>query len=226
MKSAAKRRYPGVPFEARLPDILATPIIQLTAVTLTLPGEAGPVNILRGIDMTVGAGESLAIVGPSGSGKTSLLMILGGIERPSAGTVMVAGASLGALGEDALARFRRDSVGIVFQGFHLVPTMTALENVADAAGIRRSETMLSCSAREAACLRGAFAHRRLTTIQAQMSGGEQQRVALARAFAAGPRLILADEPTGNLDRATGEQIMDPGIPAACRGGHHARLGHA
>ncbi len=180
-------------------------MIHLSAVTLTLPGEAGPVNILRGVDLAVTAGESVAIVGPSGSGKTSLLMILGGIERPTSGDVVIDGTSLVPMSEDALARFRRDTIGIVFQGFHLIPTMTALENVAiplEFAG--RGDAF----ERAAALLDDVGLAERRLHYPGQLSGGEQQRVALARAFAAGPKLLLADEPTGNLDRVTGQLIMD------------------
>jgi putative ABC transport system ATP-binding protein len=181
------------------------PLIRLDAVTLKLASQAGPVNILRGIDLAVGSGETVAVVGPSGSGKTSLLMVIAGLERPSSGSVVVAGLDLGASGEDRLARFRRDRVGIVFQSFHLIQTMTALENVAiplefagraDAFG-RALELLAAVGLAE-----------RATHYPGQLSGGEQQRVALARAFAAGPRLLLADEPTGNLDLATGRKVMD------------------
>ena len=166
---------------------------------------AGPVNILAGIDLDVAPGEAVAIVGPSGSGKTSLLMVLAGLEQATGGTVHVAGQDLTALSEDALARFRRGTVGIVFQAFHLIPTMTALENVAiplELAG------MPGAQARAGACLRSVGLGHRLGHLPGQLSGGEQQRVALARAFAPAPRLLLADEPTGNLDAATGRTVMD------------------
>ncbi len=172
---------------------------------LTVNAAAGPVNILAGIDLEVATGEAVAIVGPSGSGKTSLLMVLAGLERATSGTVTVAGQDLGALDEDKLARFRRGAIGIVFQAFHLIPTMTALENVAiplELAGARDAE------ARAADSLRAVGLGHRLTHLPGQMSGGEQQRVALARAFAPTPRLLLADEPTGNLDIATGRSVMD------------------
>jgi putative ABC transport system ATP-binding protein len=172
---------------------------------LTVDAAAGPVNILAGIDLDVEPGEAVAIVGPSGSGKTSLLMVLAGLERATAGSVHVAGQDLAALGEDALARFRRGTIGIVFQAFHLIPTMTALENVAiplELAGLRDAE------ARAAASLRAVGLGHRLTHLPGQLSGGEQQRVALARAFAPAPVLLLADEPTGNLDLATGRAVMD------------------
>ena len=188
-----------------LPPAAATPLVRARDLRLTVPAAAGPVNILAGIDLDVGAGEAVGIVGPSGSGKTSLLMVLAGLERATGGSVLVAGHDLTALGEDALARFRRDTVGIVFQAFHLIPTMTALENVSiplELAGRADAES------RAAASLRAVGLGHRLTHLPGQLSGGEQQRVALARAFAPQPRLLLADEPTGNLDAATGRSVMD------------------
>jgi putative ABC transport system ATP-binding protein len=187
------------------PPPSAAPLVRVRDLRLTVNAAAGPVNILAGIDMEVGLGEAVAIVGPSGSGKTSLLMVLAGLERASSGSVTVAGHDLGALDEDKLARFRRGTVGIVFQAFHLIPTMTAVENVAiplELAGVRDAE------ARAAESLRAVGLGHRLTHLPGQMSGGEQQRVALARAFAPAPRLLLADEPTGNLDIATGRVVMD------------------
>ena len=172
---------------------------------LTVPAAAGPVNILNGVDLEVEAGASVGIVGPSGSGKTSLLMVLAGLERASAGTVRVAGQELTALDEDALARFRRDTIGIVFQAFHLIPTMTALENVSIPLELAGDRTATD---RAAESLRSVGLGHRLTHLPGQLSGGEQQRVALARAFAPRPRLLLADEPTGNLDAATGQAVMD------------------
>ena len=151
------------------------------------------------------AGEAVGLVGPSGSGKTSLLMVLAGLERATGGEVWVAGTRLTGLGEDALARFRRDTIGIVFQAFHLIPAMTALENVSvplELAGVRDAR------ARAEGALDAVGLGHRLTHLPGQLSGGEQQRVALARAFAPRPRLILADEPTGNLDAATGAYVMD------------------
>jgi putative ABC transport system ATP-binding protein len=179
--------------------------IVLRGIHLHLESSAGRVNILRGIDLSVDRGEVVSIVGPSGSGKSSLMMILGGLERPSAGSVTVAGHELSGMDEDALALFRRDHVGIVFQNFHLVPTMTALENVAiplEFAG--RGDAF----DRAAEGLRAVGLGRRLDHYPGQLSGGEQQRVALARAFAAGPDIILADEPTGNLDGETGRHVID------------------
>lgn len=182
-----------------------TPIIELADVTLTLPAAAGPVPILRGVSLSVAPGERVAITGPSGSGKSSLLLLLAGLERASAGTVRVAGADLSALTEAALARFRRDHMGIVFQSFHLIPTLTALENAAlglELAGARDARD------RAAAMLAAVGLAARTGHYPAQLSGGEQQRVALARALAPRPAILLADEPTGNLDAANGAAVMD------------------
>ncbi len=184
---------------------MTSPLIEARSLVFTAAAISGPVQVLRGVDLTVAAGEAVGIVGPSGSGKTSLLMLLAGLERPTGGQLSVAGRDLGALDEDALARFRRDEVGIVFQAFHLVPTMTALENVAvplEFAGRR------DAFERAAAALQEVGLGHRLEHYPGQLSGGEQQRVALARAVVAEPRLILADEPTGNLDRTTGAVVMD------------------
>jgi putative ABC transport system ATP-binding protein len=181
------------------------PMIQLTDLRLELASAAGVVNILRGIDLTVEAGETVGLIGPSGSGKTSLMMLVAGLERPTRGAVAVAGMPFAGLDEDALARFRRDHVGIVFQAFHLVPTMTALENVAiplEFAGAG------DAFARAASGLDAVGLGHRLGHYPGQLSGGEQQRVALARAFATEPHLLLADEPTGNLDLKTGEGIIE------------------
>jgi putative ABC transport system ATP-binding protein len=191
---------PGTP-----PIIRIEPIIRLEDVRLNLVSDAGEVNILRGIDLTVEAGETVGLIGPSGSGKTTLMMVIGGLERPTSGRVAIAGTDFRGLGEDALARFRRDRVGIVFQAFHLVPTMTALENVAiplEFAG-RGDAFERARDGLEAVGLGHRISH-----YPGQLSGGEQQRVALARAFAAGPKLLLADEPTGNLDQATGRKVVD------------------
>ncbi len=180
-------------------------MIRLEDVHLKLASAAGEVNILRGIDLGIGAGEQVGLVGPSGSGKSSLMMVIAGLERPSAGRAIVAGADLGPMREDDLALFRRDRVGIVFQSFHLVPTMTALENVAvplEFAGRR------DAFGRAAAELAAVGLGHRLAHYPGQLSGGEQQRVALARAFAVEPMLLLADEPTGNLDRDTGQQVIE------------------
>jgi putative ABC transport system ATP-binding protein len=180
-------------------------MILLETVAVTLTSAAGAVNVLRGVSLRMAAGETASLIGPSGSGKTTLLMTAAGLVRPSAGRVEVAGTDLSKLDEDGLARFRRDAVGIVFQGFHLVPTMTALENVAlplEFAG-RRDAFEIAAESLAAVGLAARREH-----YPAELSGGEQQRVALARAFAAAPKLILADEPTGNLDGATGKQVMD------------------
>jgi putative ABC transport system ATP-binding protein len=192
-----------------------SPLVVVEDVHLTLGSAAGPVNILRGISLEIDAGETVALLGPSGSGKSTLMMVAAGLERPSSGRVTVAGTDLGGLDEDGLARLRRRHVGIVFQAFHLIPTMTALENVAiplELAGVRDA-----FAAAEAALARVGLVHR-LTHYPAQLSGGEQQRVAIARAFVAGPQLLLADEPTGNLDGATGELVID------CLFAEHARQG--
>ena len=172
---------------------------------LTVPSAAGPVNILRRIDLAIEAGEAVGVVGPSGSGKTSLLMVLAGLERPSSGSIRLGGQELSGLGEDALSALRRRQVGIVFQAFHLIASMTALENVAIPLELAGTADAMD---RAAASLRSVGLGHRLGHLPGMLSGGEQQRVALARAFAAQPRLLLADEPTGNLDRATGEQVMD------------------
>tara|TARA_R110002096_G_scaffold229168_1_gene418678 strand:+ start:211 stop:918 length:708 start_codon:yes stop_codon:yes gene_type:complete len=179
--------------------------IALEDVHLTLDSAAGPVNILRGIDLTVGRGETVGIVGPSGSGKTTMLMVIAGLERPTSGRVHVAGRDLTDLSEDALARFRRDHVGIVFQSFHLIPTMTALENVAVPLELAGRKDAFD---QAAAALEAVGLGHRLTHYPGQLSGGEQQRTAIARAFAPGPRVLLADEPTGNLDGETGQQVID------------------
>ena len=174
-------------------------------LVLTVPSAAGPVNILRGVDLDIANGEAVGLIGPSGSGKTSLLMVLAGLERATSGSVSLAGQEITRLNEDALARLRRERIGIVFQAFHLIPTMTALENVAiplELAGVR------DANSRARAALAAVGLSHRLTHLPGQLSGGEQQRTALARAFAPEPALLLADEPTGNLDHATGETVID------------------
>ncbi len=181
------------------------PVLSLRDARLTLAADAGPVEILRGVTLDVAAGESLGLVGPSGSGKSSLLMLMGGLERATGGSVRALGHDLTAMDEDALARFRLGNLGVVFQSFHLIPTMTALENVAtplELAGTR------DAFARAAAELGAVGLSHRSGHYPAQLSGGEQQRVALARASVTRPRLLLADEPTGNLDEATGRAIVD------------------
>jgi len=182
-----------------------TPLIQLSDVELTLSSDAGPVEILRGIDLTVGRGETVGIVGPSGAGKTSLLMILAGLERATKGSVRVADITFDGKSEDELARVRGGTIGIVFQDFHLIPNMTALENVALPLELSGGDNPFERA--EEALAEVGLGHR-TTHYPGQLSGGEQQRVALARALAPRPALILADEPTGNLDGETGEKIMD------------------
>jgi putative ABC transport system ATP-binding protein len=183
----------------------AGPAVTLADVNLSLGQGAARVHILKDIDINIGVGEAVGLVGPSGSGKSTLLMVMAGLERPDTGIVTVAGEDLGSLDEDALARFRGRQVGIVFQSFHLIPTMTALENVAvplELAGIADAQ---------------ARAHEELAAVgladrsahyPAQLSGGEQQRVAVARALAPNPAILVADEPTGNLDEDTGKQIIE------------------
>ncbi|MCJ8143978.1 ABC transporter ATP-binding protein [Ancylobacter sp. A5.8] len=191
------------------------PAIRLDKVELSLGSGAARVHILKGVSLTIAKGEAVGLVGPSGSGKSSLLMVLAGLERADAGTVNVAGEELTRLGEDALARFRGRNVGIVFQAFHLIPTMTALENVAvplELAG--RADAF----ARAAAELTAVGLGHRLDHYPTQLSGGEQQRVAVARALAPEPSILVADEPTGNLDESTGQQIMELLFAAQARRG--------
>ena len=184
---------------------MTDPVLSLSEADLTLQGNAGPVAILRSISLDVHRGETLGLVGPSGSGKSSLLMLMGGLERATGGTVRALGHDLTALDEDALARFRRGNMGVVFQSFHLIPTMTALENVATPLELAGHADAFARAASE---LRAVGLGERMDHYPAQMSGGEQQRVALARAAAPRPAILLADEPTGNLDEANGQAIMD------------------
>ena len=181
------------------------PVISLKSVVLTLRSQSGPVEILRGVDLAIPAGQSVAIAGPSGSGKSSLLMIMTGLEAATSGQVRIAGHDFNALGESALAKIRGESIGIVFQSFHLIPTMTALENVSLPLEFLNRRDAFE---RAGATLREVGLGSRLHHIPGQLSGGEQQRVALARALAAQPKILFADEPTGNLDGETGAQIMD------------------
>lgn len=178
--------------------------VDVSHLCLTLTSAAGPVDILKNINLTLPMGKTVSITGPSGSGKTSLLMLLSGLERPSAGSVVIDGTRIDGMGEDALAAFRRDHIGIVFQNFHLIPTMTALENVAVPLEFAGAPDAF---ARARTALETVGLGHRLDHYPGQMSGGEQQRVAVARAFVTRPRIILADEPTGNLDADTGEKIM-------------------
>ncbi|MBO9477615.1 ABC transporter ATP-binding protein [Shimia sp. R11_0] len=180
-------------------------ILSLQDATLALDSNAGRIEILHGITLDVQSGETLALVGPSGSGKSSLLMLMGGLERATSGTITALDHDLSAMDEDALARFRRAHMGVVFQNFHLIPTMTALENVATPLELAGRKDAQERAKAELAAV--GLAHR-AEHYPSQMSGGEQQRVALARACAPSPRLLLADEPTGNLDHSTGETIMD------------------
>jgi len=194
------------------------PALTLTDASLSLMGNAGRVDILHDISLSVETGETLGLVGPSGSGKSSLLMLMGGLEQATSGRITALGQDLTSMSEDGLARFRRDNMGIVFQSFHLIPTMTALENVAtplELAGVRDAFD------RAAAELASVGLADRADHYPSQMSGGEQQRVALARASAPRPRLLLADEPTGNLDTTTGQTIID--LLFALRDKHGATL---
>lgn len=184
---------------------MTNPVFSLKDAALSLDGNAGRVDILHGISMKVHKGESLGLIGPSGSGKSSLLMLMGGLERATGGTVMALGHDLTNMSEDALARFRRDHMGVVFQSFHLIPTMTALENVATPLELAGDTQAFTKAKAELEVV--GLAHR-ADHYPSQMSGGEQQRVALARACAPRPDILLADEPTGNLDGANGAAIID------------------
>src|SRR4029077_19759223 len=221
--------------------LLAGEAVSIDGVNLSLGRGAARLHILKDIDLHIGRGEAVALLGPSGSGKSTLLMVMTGLERPDSGAVVVAGQNLRALDEDRLARFRGRNIGVVFQAFHLIPTMTALENVAvplELAGIRDADTIAE---RELAAV--GLAHR-ARHYPAELSGGEQQRVALARALAPDPAIIVADEPTGNLDEATGRDIIellfrgqaergttlvlvthDPALAARCSRVLHMRSGH-
>jgi putative ABC transport system ATP-binding protein len=179
--------------------------IALSGVNLSLGGGGARVHILRDVTVNIGRGETIGLLGPSGSGKSTLLMVMTGLERPSSGSVVVAGKNLGELDEDELARFRGRNVGIVFQAFHLIPTMTALENVAVPLELAGAPDAFMRAKRE---LSAAGLSERLRHYPAHLSGGEQQRVALARALAPNPAIVVADEPTGNLDEATGSEIIE------------------
>ena len=186
----------------------ASPIVDVRRLDLHLMSGKQSLHILREIDLEIAPGEVVATVGPSGSGKTSLLMILAGLERASSGKVLVAGEDISALNEDQLAVFRRRNLGILFQSFHLIPSMTALENVTLALEIAETgQSLRQIREAAAAALERVDLSDRLGHLPSRLSGGEQQRVALARAIVTGPRLLLADEPTGNLDQESGEQVI-------------------
>ena len=220
---AAPAPLPGiVAIASRAPMTIAplptgAPLAALERVSLTLASTAGPVAILREVSLAIAPGEAVALIGRSGSGKSSLMMVLAGLERPNVGRVVVAGQDLAALDENGLARLRRGHIGIVFQSFHLLPTMTALENVAIPRELAGGRDAFAAAA--AALERVGLGHRR-DHYPAQLSGGEQQRVAIARALIARPALLLADEPTGNLDGETGRTVID------CLFEERARLGSA
>jgi len=181
------------------------PAVLLAGVNLSLGEGAARVHILKNVSLNIGRGEAVGLVGPSGSGKSTLLMVMAGLERPDKGQVMVAGQDIGTLDEDALARFRGRQIGIVFQSFHLIPTMTALENVAVPLELAGAPDAFLRARIE---LEAVGLAERVAHYPAQLSGGEQQRVALARALAPGPAILVADEPTGNLDETTGGEIID------------------
>ncbi|GCA52699.1 MULTISPECIES: ABC transporter ATP-binding protein [Sinorhizobium] len=184
---------------------MAKTIIELKNADLTLGEAAASVHVLKGVSLAIDAGESVGIVGPSGSGKSTLLMVMAGLERLDGGEIIIDGTALHRLGEDAVADFRGRNVGIVFQSFHLIPNMTALENVAVPLELANVRNAFDIARKE---LIAVGLGERLTHYPGQLSGGEQQRVAIARALAPSPKLLIADEPTGNLDAETGRQIAD------------------
>jgi putative ABC transport system ATP-binding protein len=209
---AARMRLPREPGDFVSKPLVTTPpiadmppIVDMRDVGLTLTSRAGAVEILRGVSLAIPSGQSVAIVGPSGSGKTSLMMIMAGLEQATRGRIIVGGHDFSALDEDGLARVRGADIGIVFQSFHLVPTMTALENVALPLEFANNPNAFDIAA---TMLAEVGLAKRAEHFPAQLSGGEQQRVAIARALAPKPKLILADEPTGNLDGNTGNQVID------------------
>ena len=193
-------------------------MIRLDRARLSMPSRAGMIDILKDISLEIGARETVAMLGPSGAGKTTAMMAMAGLEATTAGTVTVAGRDLGGMDEDSLALMRRETIGIVFQAFRLIPSMTALENVAVPLELDGVPDAFG-QAREALAAVGLG--RRLDHFPDQLSGGEQQRVAIARAIVGGPRILLADEPTGNLDQATGQEIMSLLLETAGR--HEAAL---
>src|SRR5712691_1633261 len=200
--SRIERTHMDAPINKPRPQ---APAVSLDGVELSLGSGAARVHILRGVSLQIGRGEAVGLVGPSGSGKSTLLMVMAGLERPDRGRVLVAGEDLDGLNEDGLARFRGRTIGIVFQSFHLIPTMTAIENVAVPLELAGAPDALARARRE---LESVGLGDRLGHYPAQLSGGEQQRVALARALAPDPILVIADEPTGNLDETTGKEVMD------------------
>ena len=215
MRASLSTAAKEVPYDVRMDSLIESSssaghsnipdTISISNVNLSLGSGAARVHILKDIGLRVARGEAVGLIGPSGSGKSTLLMVMAGLERPDSGEVVVNGTAFNALDEDGLARFRGRHVGIVFQSFHLIPTMTALENVAvplELAGLA------DASERAARELQSVGLGERLHHYPAQLSGGEQQRVALARALAPDPAILVADEPTGNLDEATGQQIVD------------------
>jgi putative ABC transport system ATP-binding protein len=187
----------------------SAPVVQASKTNLHLKSGGQPLHILRDVSLTLASGEVAAIVGPSGSGKTSLLMVLSGLERASSGSIKVDGVEISGMNEDQLANFRRKTLGILFQNFHLIPSMTALENVALTLEIAEAgRPWKDIRDRAAAALAEVGLSERLTHLPSALSGGEQQRVGLARALVGQPRLLLADEPTGNLDQETGEHVIE------------------
>jgi putative ABC transport system ATP-binding protein len=184
---------------------LSVPMISIRDLHLTLGSGASRVHVLKGMDLNIARGVSAGIVGPSGSGKSTLLMVIGGLERPDRGDILLNGQDIGTMNEDQLAAFRGRNIGIVFQSFHLIPNMTALENVAVPLELSGNTNAMKLAREE---LTSVGLEDRLTHYPAQLSGGEQQRVAIARALAPRPKILIADEPTGNLDDTTGQQIID------------------
>lgn len=179
--------------------------IDLRGVSLSLQGNAGKIEILHNIDLRITQGSSCALVGPSGSGKSSLLMLMAGLEKPSTGTVSVSGRDISSLSERSLAEFRRGKVGVVFQSFHLLPSMTAIQNVATALELANDPSPLENAKKK---LTDVGLSHRLDHFPKQLSGGEQQRVGIARALAPNPKIVFADEPTGNLDATNGAAVAD------------------
>lgn len=184
---------------------LRDPLVRIDNLDLSLGRDASRVHILKSVSLEIARGEAIGLVGPSGSGKSTLLMTMAGLERPDRGSIVIDGENLGGFDEDGLARFRGRNIGIVFQSFHLIPTMTALENVAVPLELAGEDDAFDKAAAE---LEAVGLGQRLTHYPAQLSGGEQQRVALARALVVDPALLIADEPTGNLDEATGKGIVE------------------